>query len=438
MAGDHPSKQDLDKLFSRMETAEKNRDFWCSFPLPDDASLQEFLKAADALGIKRLSFAPCDYFGSADSVRLAKNLHFAPNLEALNLNDIRAGKKGGLALLEALASSKIKDLSINGIEFPDAAQPLLLKVALSAPLERLSFANATMGETRYGFIGKLAQILPDTNVRDLNFEGVVSTPESCKALAEVLPRTKLTALQFSSFREKEAQNILIDTLPDTALRHLNMRSCYDFKEPEAVRLMQTIPNTDISFLYFSASSRYGSTFFQEAANMMRTPKNRLEKVFITAFKTPLEKRTEMSDARDELMQNVAYRKGIALKTDQNKNVTAIPADMSLSEALEAGLLKQALDARKMPLSAAECLKKDAEGNCFAQKAARAERLDLVFNPAYWNNAKEIQTVWDSLEKEHGWQLDGQKGRPSCQKFKNEIMRRAVVKSLSKNARSGKR
>ncbi len=431
MAFDRPKTEDIEKLFSRMDSAKKDRFFSCPFPMPDDESWQNLLKTAENAGIKKLSFAECDYFGSNHVQMLARNLHLAPNLEGLNLNDSKPGKKGGIALLKALETSKIKELSLNRVELPDAAVPLLLNVAKNTPLEILSLHQTSMGEKRFGFLEKLSKVLPDTNIRDLDIEGVISYPEGCRAFVEIMNRTKLVSLSFSSFNDPKAQNIFIDSLPNSTIRRLNMRGCYDFKEPEAIRLMQMIPNTEISYFYFSASSRFSDAFFKEAEKMLKSGQNRLENVFITTFNTPHEKSKDMLAAREALLKNVAYRKSIAQKTAEKKNVEKAPEGITLCDALETGVLPQALAGRKKPLSAAECLASDAAGIPFIQKAARAEQLALIFKTSLWVDAKEFQKTWQNVDEQHKWQMDGKNGRPSYQKIKNEIMRKAVYTNLNK-------
>lgn len=75
MAFDRPKTEDIEKLFSRMDSAKKDRFFSCPFPMPDDESWQNLLKTAENAGIKKLSFAECDYFGS-NHVQMGKK--FAP------------------------------------------------------------------------------------------------------------------------------------------------------------------------------------------------------------------------------------------------------------------------------------------------------------------------------------------------------------------------
>lgn len=101
--------------------------------------------------------------------------------------------------------------------------------------------------------------------------------------------------------------------------------------------------------------------------MLKSGQNRLENVFITTFNTPHEKSKDMLAAREALLKNVAYRKSIAQKTAEKKNVEKAPDGITLCDALETGVLPQALAGRKKPLSAAECLASDAAGIPFIQK-----------------------------------------------------------------------
>lgn len=424
-------QQEYARLIRRTETAEANRDFFCSFPFPDKACLQDFLKTAAKNGITRLSFEQNGSFGSTAAVWLAESLSLVPDLEALNLNGRKTGKKGTLALLKALPATKIKDLSLNEIEFSKQAEPMLFDAIKKMPLEKLSLARIKTGNEKRDFAEKMAKILPDTNISDLNISGVYSSERACEKPAACLPLTRLTALRFDCMKGEKAQNALIDNLEKTGITRLHMDGCYNFKEPEAIRLMQVLPQTDVSFLYFSMYPKYGLPFFRKTAKMLSTPSVRLEQGAITMFHTSPEKHDPVIKARDALMKNVVYRKAVAAKAAKNLSVEKADPSLSLGEALENGFLKQALNARKEPLNVTECLKPDGYGTTLLQKAARAEQLAVLFDAAYWNNAKEHHAAWTAAGKEHHWQMDGKKGRPSYQKVKNEIMKRSVC-SLIKN------
>ena len=429
-------QQEYARLIRRTETAEANRDFFCNFPFPDKACMQDFLKTAAKNGITRLSFEQNGSFGSTAAVWLAESLSLVPDLEALNLNGRKTGKKGTLALLKALPATKIKDLSLNEIEFSKQAEPMLFNAIKKLPLEKLSLARIKTENEKRNFAAKMAEILPETNISDLNVSGVYSSEQACEKFAACLPRTRLKALKFDCMKGEKAQNALIDNLEKTGITRLHMGGCYDFKEPQAVRLMQVLPRTDISFFYYSMNSRFSPDAFRETAKMLSAPSVRLEQVAVTMFHTPPEKSAIVLQARDDLMKNVAYRKAVAAKTAANRNVESVDPALSISEALENGLLKQALNARKAPLTAAECLKPDGDGTNLLQKAARAEQLAVLFDAAHWNNAKEHYAAWTAAGTEHHWQMDGKKGRPSYQKVKNEIMKRSVcslIKHKGKDA-----
>ncbi len=429
-------REEYARLLRRTETADKKKDFSCCFPFPDKACMQDFLKTAAKNGVTRLSFDQNEAFGSTAAVWLAESLNLVPDLEALSLNGRKTGKKGTLALLKALPATKIKDLSLNDIGFTKQTEPMLFDAIKKLPLEKLSLARIKTENEKRDFAAKIAEILPETDISDLNVSGVYSSEQACEKLAACLPRTRLKALKFDCMKGEKAQNALIDNLEKTGISRLHMGGCYDFKEPQAIRLMQVLPRTDISFFYYSMNSRFSPDAFRETAKMLSTPSVRLEQVAITMFHTSPEKHDPVIKARDALMKNVAYRKAVAAKTAKNLSVEKADPSLSLAEALENGFLKQALNARKEPLNVAECLKQDGDGTTLLQKAARAEQLAVLFDAAYWNNAKEHYAAWTAAGKEHHWQMDGKKGRPSYQKVKNEIMKRSVcslIKHKGKDA-----
>ncbi len=420
-------QKDYDKLLERLKTEKKEKPFYMHFVFPSEECLVDFLEKARENGVKKLGFSGCDSFGANRTVWLCRNLHRIPDLEYLNLNECNIGQKGAGALIDILPKTQLKGLSMDfTVMKPKHEQPFLDSIRASK-LEDLSVAFCSTGNRELA--GRLADILPETNIRRLNMEGMPCPEASLIKMVKALPRTKLTSLQMGHMAGAKGQNMFIDILPELELTDLNMKCCYDFKEPEAARLMRTLPDTKISSLYYSASSRFSQAFFEEAAKMMTTPSCRLEKVTITMFGAPKEYGALVNEARNTLKQNVAYRTALRQKAEANAAVTDIPPGMPLGSALEEGLLKQALSARP-PLTEADLTAADKDGVTFAAKAARAEVLPLVFSPEHWNNAREMQSAWTAVGSEHHWQLDGRKGRPSFQRVKNEVAGKAIKSLLS--------
>lgn len=420
-------QKDYDRLLERLKTDKKDKPFYMHFVFPNEECLADFLEKAHDNGVKKLGFSGCDSFGANRTLWLCRNLHRIPDLEFLNLNECNIGQKGASALIDILPKTQLKGLSMNfTVMKPKHEQPFLDSLRASK-LEDLSVAFCSTGNRE--FAGRLADLLPETNIRRLNMEGMVCPEASLIKMVEALPRTKLTALQMGYMSGAKGQNMFIDILPELGLTDLNLKCCYDFKEPEATRLMRTLPNTKISNLYYSASSRFSRGFFEEAARMMTTPSCRLEKVNITMFGAPQEYAALVHEARNTLKQNVSYRTGLRQKAEANATVTDVPPGMPLGAALEEGLLKQALDARP-PLTGADLTAADKDGVTFAAKAARAEVLPLVFSPKYWDNAREMQNAWIAVGRDHHWQLDGRHDRPSFRRVKNEVAGKAIKSLLS--------
>lgn len=75
---------------------------------------------------------------------------------------------------------------------------------------------------------------------------------------------------------------------------------------------------------------------------------------------------------------------------------------------------------------------DENGICLIHALAYSKQLDKVFSPRHWNNAKDMQTVFDLLSDGHKAQLDGKDGRPNFKVLKNQVMAKAVRRNVTVN------
>ena len=82
------------------------------------------------------------------------------------------------------------------------------------------------------------------------------------------------------------------------------------------------------------------------------------------------------------------------------------------------------------LTAEDYRQKNAEGYRLIDALAYSKQLNKVFAPQHWNNAKDMQTVFDMLSDIHKAQLDGKDGRPSFKVLKNQVMAAAVRQKIS--------
>lgn len=128
-----------------------------------------------------------------------------------------------------------------------------------------------------------------------------------------------------------------------------------------------------------------------------------------------------------------YLKQLSSKEEMKKQGLFFPA-------ARAGTFADILDAVKAngeEMTAEDYALKDTKGRILIAELSKTKQLATVFEPKYWTNTKQMQMSWDIVPEKDREQLDGKSGRPSFQKWKNQVMAGAVRTALSQKMKKGR-
>lgn len=102
-----------------------------------------------------------------------------------------------------------------------------------------------------------------------------------------------------------------------------------------------------------------------------------------------------------------------------------------------GDILNAVKANGEEMTAEDYAQKDAKGRVLIAELGKTKQLATVFDPQYWTNTKQMQMSWDLVPEKDKEHLDGKAGRPSFQKWKNQVMAGAVRSALSQKMKKGR-
>ncbi|MGN0904402.1 MAG: hypothetical protein ACI4PW_04525 [Alphaproteobacteria bacterium] len=404
--------------------------FYPSFSFPTVQSMQDMLSAAKENGVWNINFSGCA-LGARKTQWLAGSLGLLPGLKTLTLDTNAIGRSGTEALFQKLPATRILHLSLANNGIGAAAFPVLLK---NIPASRLLSLNLSRNSLNDRFITDLADLLPRTNLRELSLAGVGMTGTSSGRLMDAAAAAKMRVLDISGNRiQGSSMTELIGKLPPTSLKTLRLEHT-GMTEKDAFLLLKTLPDTSITDIAFTVSGRPSDRFLETLTSFMKDPACRLENAKIDMFGLSDYEKSQIKEAQDEMRSNASHRNYYKNKILMNSHRETADVGMPLRDAVDEGLLPQVMAARakegKM-LEVGECLTpQPITGAPFVVYAAKAEQLSLLFRADNWQNARDMQTVWNAVPNEHRWQMDGRKGRPSFQKEKNLVLERTVKAALS--------
>lgn len=414
-------REQYDKLLINLEKANPDKMFYPRFDFPSEECLKDFLKSANDKGITALGFSACEKFGARRTVWLMDNIDLIPDLKTLSLSDSEIGQRGAKAVCEKIPETKITHLSIERNDLPEKLAKPILEMVRKTPFTHLYLGhNFKLGST---FIEDLCPLLPEKPLKGLGLEALRTSQKTMETLARTLPQTQIMELNVSDLwlSDKRGVPAFAEALPQTQIKKLEIKSMMGSEG--LVAIFKALPDTEITSFSTSVYERHSEEVLDEMVKAFKTPKCRIENAYIYTGRIKKPQVQEYYAARDTLKENVAYRKAIRFKAEKNKEAPVDP-QMPLAEALENGLLSQALEKRPQ-LKADDCLTAGKDGLSLLDKAVRAEVLSVLFSAKNWNNAKEMQLAWNAVPQEHRWQMDGQRGRPSYQAEKNNVMKKSV-------------
>ena len=438
----------FEKMMARISGMKPDDVFYPRYAFKSEEELKQALTALNARGVKTVGFSnkeplgtpssrnEDDYFTSYHQLNyvftqeqaewLTKNLGLIPKVETLDVSGCKIGDENAAALLCGLKNTNITELHLENTALTSAVSPAFEQGLPLSNVKKLFIGNNyTLKDDG---LAALAAVLPETRIEHLDLRQSNASGQTSVALASALPKSQVTSLNLCHSCIGDMKTLLA-ALPETKVVDLDL-SHIRHSEQAALVLTEALPALPLKRLRYDIWHTFSDDFFDKTAAALRDPRCRLEQPYLGVEYAKKENAEKIVSACEFLKNNAAYRLAIARKTKDNAAQTSVPQGTGLIDALESGLLRQAL-AERPPLTAAECLR-EKDGVSLVAAASRAEELGLLFSPANWNNAKEYAAAWEKVPPEHRWQMDGKNGRPSFSKNKNEVMKKAVLAMVGKN------
>lgn len=414
----------------KMDSLKPGEPLKVDFYFNTEKQMVHYLETAAEKNVTSLDFSR-SYMASQRVGWLAKHIDLIPDLKELNLSLCDAKKMSLTKLLRKLPETQITRLNIgkNGIYKDQACSDALIDLLKSRPIEYLNIEGNTYADD---FEDKFLSVLPTSSLKEVvAHSGMrVNSKEFGKAIA----CSNLTHLDLSENYgiKKEALYSIAEYLPDMKLTSLNIGNA-SLGGPEAKTICDAVRQSNLKnfTVSFGSCERHEEeNILASALDLYLSSESKLENSHISLVLWSDESKKKLSEAHKIMMQRAAYRKAYEKKAEAKKGVVSVPENLSLSEALEQGVIAQLLAQRSKPLTAVECLHKDTEDVSFISKAGKLSLLPELMSAERWNNAKEMQRVWDAVDPSYRWQLDGQRGRLSYQTEKNKVMKKSVASLLA--------
>ncbi len=432
-------RKNYDAMMARVRSTQaRHYTFYPSFSFPTEQSMRDMLNAAKENNVWNINFSGCA-LGARKTQWLAGNLGLLPGLKTLTLDTNAVGQSGTEALFKKLPETRILHLSLANNGIGKASFPVLLE---NIPASRLLSLNLSRNSLNDDFITDLAALLPRTNLRELSLAGAGMTGTSSGPLMDAVAAAKVQVLDISGSRiQGNSMTELIGKLPAASLKKLNLEHT-GMTEKDAFLLLKTLPDTSITDIAFTLRGRPSDRFLETLTSFMKDPACRLENARVDMLGLSDYEKSLVKEAQDEMRSNASHRNYYKNKILMNSHRETADAGMPLRDAVDEGLLPQVMTARAKEgktLNIEECLDPHPITQMpFVVYAAKAEQLPILFRADNWKNAKDMQTVWNAVPKEHRWQMDGRRGRPSFQKEKNAILERTVKAALSARTAGGRK
>lgn len=421
-------RKDFDSMMKRAASSASKRMFHPSFSFPTPDSLDAMIDALKQYGIEGVCFSACA-LGASKTIRFASRMG-ETDLKTLNLDTNAIGQSGAAAVFKKLCETKIETVSVANNNLPEKAGRAVLQGLQTSHVTSLDVTNNPLGDA---FVTGLADVLKQKDMKSLTLSHIMMTEKSAETLAKAIKTGGVASLDVSrNALSTRGVHSIIKALPETPLKRLNVMTT-GLNESEADFLIATLPDTRITDVAFSVSERPSDKFTEKLYAYLEHPSCRLENANISLPRQSGYETNRLHKALETMRSNARTRIFFQNLAARNANNDA-PADITLQQALDTGVLKQALDNRRnagKPLSAEECFRSVGYAQTpFLIYAAEAEMLPLLFSSGNWKDPKEMQKVWNALPEEHRWQMDGKKGRPLFQREKNEVTRRSLTAVLA--------
>ena len=325
--------------------------------------------------------------------------------------------------------SKIREMRIIEGAKPFASLPTYPFLRTAENMEKLSLAPERFYK---GDLSVLKNGLPP-NLKDFSlYVGKARSLPTADIVAS-LP-DGLEALTLDNLKFREEGDVLALKGVTRSLKSLNLKNCH-LAEPKLYTglLKRLLENTPVERLSISGQEA-GLTdenvnamldAFEQPSYMLTTlefPDAALSpetKARIRRLESGRKKMTERTDAPAA---------GFSAKTPEEERSALLFREASANG--DINKVYDELAKENKTLTAEDYRQKNAEGYRLIDALAYSKQLNKVFAPQHWNNAKDMQTVFDMLSDIHKAQLDGKDGRPNFKVLKNQVMAAAVRQKIS--------
>ena len=325
--------------------------------------------------------------------------------------------------------SKIREMRIIEGAKPFASLPTYPFLRTAENMEKLSLAPERFYK---GDLSVLKNGLPP-NLKDFSlYVGKARSLPTADIVAS-LP-DGLEALTLDNLKFREEGDVLALKGVTRSLKSLNLKNCR-LAEPKLYTglLKRLLENTPVERLSISGQEA-GLTdenvnamldAFERPSYMLTTlefPDAALSpetKARIRRLESGRKKMTERTDAPAA---------GFSAKTPEEERSALLFREASANG--DINKVYDELAKENKTLTAEDYRQKNAEGYRLIDALAYSKQLNKVFAPQHWNNAKDMQIVFDMLSDIHKAQLDGKDGRPNFKVLKNQVMAAAVRQKIS--------
>ncbi len=390
-------------------------------------------KIAEEPHISRLSLERRLLFSRENFIdEFSKNLG-KTNVSCLELIHIPASQ------YEKIDFSKIKELTIDeeAKPFSSLAAYTFLKTATNITKLSLNphwLYNEDLPVLKNG--------LPP-NLKDFSLSAVETYGPRIGDVTGALPEG-LETLNLNGMRFEQASDITALQKSVGTLKSLSFKDC-TFQDPamQAYALAYLLENTPVEQLTIAGTE---TNLSEQHINSMMDVFERHSSMIvkldfpgIRLSKKTKERINKLEETRQKMTGKVSYNHS---ETKPEKSNEETAASRSPEEERKFTLFKEAsangdinkvydeLAKENKTLTAEDYRQKNAEGYRLIDALAYSKQLNKVFAPQHWNNAKDMQTVFDMLSDIHKAQLDGKDGRPNFKVLKNQVMAAAVRQKIS--------
>lgn len=393
-------------------------------------------------------------FSMSDALEVLKK----NDKDALIVENVASGYKIQTPIDDSLSDPKVglKDIRIrnSSLEYSD-----YMPKTRYVGVEKLAFENVALN-------GMFSKSMPSGTITDLTIErcslGKVPTYDPtaprymtiCTNALEIASKNPLKHLFLNEMSltsgepDKEPAPADWSKLPVT-LEYLSLEKT-DIMRANFDGLMKALPNLKNLKVLDLASCGLTDEHGQKIKQALQASQATIINLTGNHFSEPLKNELEdikgknvsasweyMHTDKERTLRDLANERPIAayLKSMHSKK-DILESDL-LPAAVKGQAFRDVLDAVKNcgeKMVPADYDKKIDSQQTLLGALIQTKQLSDVFEPKYWDNPKEMQTVWDKVPETDRAQLGGKDGKVAFVKRKNQVMASAVKSVLSQRTK----